>query len=89
MSDWYPGSNRWEQTGAYKVKHKFDRNGKCTDILMARYDLSDKEADRDHIHIYKIGESDQGAVFRDDQGKILNLTDFDIQLILSGARPLF
>jgi hypothetical protein len=35
MSSWYPGANSWEDKGSYKVKHKFDNNGKCTDILMA------------------------------------------------------
>jgi hypothetical protein len=89
MSNWYPGANSWENKGSYKVKHKFDSNGKCTDILMARSSLSDKEAEADHIHIYRVGETDQGATFRDKQSnRIYNLSDFDIQQILSGARPL-
>ncbi|MBZ8180668.1 hypothetical protein [Oscillatoria salina] len=89
MSNWYPGANRWENKGSYKVKYKLDSNGKCTDILMARSGLSDKEADNDHIHIYRVGETAQGTTFRDDQGKLENLSDYDIKQILSGARPLF
>jgi hypothetical protein len=52
MSDWYPSANSWDNKGSYKVKHKFV-NGKCTDILAARASLSDKQADDDHVHIYK------------------------------------
>jgi hypothetical protein len=89
MSDWYPSANSWEDKGSYKVKHKFDSNGKCTDILMARSSLSDRQADSDHIHIYKVGETGQGATFKDDQGRVFNLSDYDISQILSGARPLF
>jgi hypothetical protein len=90
MSSWYPGANSWEDKGSYKVKHKFDNNGKCTDILMARSSLSDREAESDHIHIYKIGETDQGATFRDNDGdRVFNLSDHDIQMILNGSRPLF
>lgn len=90
MSKWYPGANSWENKGSYKVKYKLDNNGKCTEILMARSSLTDKQADDDHIHIYKVGESDQGATFRDKQGKLkYTLSDYDIRQILSGARPLF
>ena len=89
MSNWYPGANSWENKGSYKVKHKFDNSGKCTDILMARANLSDREADSDHIHIYKVGETGQGATFKDDQGRVYNLSDHDIQMILNGSRPLF
>jgi hypothetical protein len=89
MSDWYPSANSWEDKGSYKVKHKFDSNGKCTDILMARSSLSDRQADSDHIHIYKVGETGQGTTFKDDQGRVFNLSDYDISQILSGARPLF
>lgn len=89
MSDYYPGSNQWEDKGSYQVKWKFDKNGKCTDILMARSGLSRKEADKEHIHIYKVGQTGQGSTFKDDQGRIYNLSDYDIQQILSGARPLF
>ena len=89
MSGYYPGSNSWEDKGSYQIKHKFDNNGKCTDILMARSGLSNKEADKEHIHIYRVGETGQGATFRDDQGRVYNLSDYDIQQILSGARPLW
>jgi hypothetical protein len=89
MSNWYPGANRWEGKDSYKVKHKFDSSGKCTDILMARSSLSDREADSDHVHIFKVGETRQGATFRDAQGRVFNLSDYDIQMILNGARPLF
>ncbi|MGL5060975.1 MAG: hypothetical protein ACRC62_13455 [Microcoleus sp.] len=89
MSKWYPGANSWENKGSYKVKYKFDNNGKCSDILMARSSLSDRQADNDHIHIYKVGETGQGATFRDEQGRVYNLSDYDIQQILSGARPLW
>jgi hypothetical protein len=89
MSDWYPGANSWEDKGSYQVKHKFDGAGKCTEILMARSGLSNREADADHIHIYKIGETEQGATFKDDQGRVSNLSDYDIQMILNGSRPLF
>lgn len=89
MSNLYPGANIWEDKGSYQVKHRFDNNGKCTDIFMARSGLTRKEADRDHIHIYKVGETGQGATFRDDQGRIYDLSDYDIKQILSGARPLW
>jgi hypothetical protein len=89
MSDYYPVANQWEDKGSYQVKWKFDNNGKCTDILMARSGLSRKDADREHIHIYKVGETGQGNTFKDAQGKIYHLSDYDIQKILSGARPLF
>jgi hypothetical protein len=89
MSDWYPSANSWEDKGSYKVKHKFDGSGKCSDILMARSSLSDRQADSDHIHIYKVGETGQGATFKDDQGRVFDLSDSDISQILSGARPLF
>ncbi len=89
MSRWYPGANKWENKKNCKIKYAFDNKGKCIEILLARAGLSDKEADSDHIHIYRIGENDQGATFRDQSGKILNLSDYDIQQILSGARPLF
>jgi len=89
MSDWYPSANSWEDKGSYQVKHKFDNNGKCTDILLARSGLSRREADSDHIHIFRVGETDQGARFKDNQGKVYNLSDYDIKQILSGARPLF
>ncbi|MEG4272281.1 MULTISPECIES: hypothetical protein [unclassified Microcoleus] len=89
MSKWYPGANSWENKGSYKVKYQFDNKGKCTDILMARSSLSDKQADKDHIHIYKVGETGQGATFRDEQGRVYDLSDYDIQQILSGARPLW
>lgn len=89
MSKWYPGANIWENKGSYKVKYTFDGNGKCTEILMARSSLTDKQADDEHIHIYRVGETDQGATFKDDQGRLLNLSDYDIQQILSGARPLW
>ncbi|WP_232731658.1 hypothetical protein [Kamptonema formosum] len=56
---------------------------------MARSSLTDKQADDDHIHIYKVGETGQGATFKDAQGRVLNLSDYDIQQILSGARPLW
>jgi hypothetical protein len=88
MSNYYPGSNSWEDKGSYQVKHKFDNSGKCTDILMARSGLTNREADSDHIHIYKVGETDQGATFKDDQGRVYDLSDHDISQILSGARPL-
>jgi len=89
MSNWYPSANSWEDKGSYQVKHKFDDHGKCTDILMARSGLSRREADDDHIHIYRVGETGQGTTFRDDQGKIYDLSDYDIQQILSGAKPLW
>lgn len=89
MSNWYPSANSWENKGSYKVKYKIDNNGKCTDILMARSSLSDRQADSEHIHIYRVGETGQGATFKDDQGRVLNLSDYDIRQILSGARPLF
>jgi hypothetical protein len=89
MSNWYPSANSWEDKGSYKVKHKFDGSGKSTDILMARSTLSDREADADHVHIYKVGETDQGTTFKDDQGRVSNLSDYDIQMILNGSRPLF
>jgi hypothetical protein len=89
MSNWYPGANTWEDQGSYQVKHRFDDNGKCTDILMARSGLSRREADDDHIHIYRVGETGQGATFRDDQGRVYDLSDYDIKQILSGARPLW
>lgn len=89
MSNWYRGANTWEDQGSYQVKHRFDDNGKCTDILMARSGLSRREADDDHIHIYRVGETGQGATFRDDQGRVYDLSDYDIQQILSGARPLW
>ncbi|MBD2178305.1 hypothetical protein H6F42_15410 [Pseudanabaena sp. FACHB-1998] len=88
MSDWYPSANSWDNKGSYKVKHKFV-NGKCTDILAARASLSDKQTDDDHVHIYRVGESGQGAVFKDEQGRVYNLSDHDIKMILSGSRPLF
>ncbi len=56
---------------------------------MARAHLSDREADSDHIHIYKVGGTGQGATFKDDQGRVYNLSDHDIQMILNGSRPLF
>lgn len=89
MSNLYPGANIWENKGSYQVKHRFDNNGKCTEIFMARSGLTSKEADKDHIHIYKVGETGQGATFRDDQGRIYDLSDYDIQQILSGSRPLW
>lgn len=89
MSNWYPSANSWEDKGSYQVKHKFDDNGKCTDILMARSGLSRREADDDHIHIYRVGETGQGTTFRDDQGRVYDLSDYDIRQILSGARPLW
>ena len=90
MSDWYPSANSWEDKGSYQVKHKFDNEGKCTDILMARSGLSNRETDSDHIHIYRVGTTEQGATFKDAQGKVeYILSDYDISQILSGARPLF
>jgi hypothetical protein len=89
MSNWYPSANSWENKGSYKVKHKFDNGGKCTDILMARAGLSDKEAEADHIHIFKVGDIDQGTTYKDDQGRVYDLSDHDIRQILAGARPLF
>ena len=89
MSNWYPGANKWENKSSYKIKYKFDSKGKCTDILMARSSLTDRQADSDHIHIYRVSQTGQGATFRDDQGRVLNLSDNDIKQILSGARPLF
>ncbi len=92
MSDWYPGANSWEDKGSYLVKHKIDSSGKCTDIMMARAGLSNREADNDHIHIYRVGETNQGARFKDADGRSsqeYSLSDYDIQQILAGARPLF
>jgi len=89
MSTWHPGANTWENKGSYKIKYKFDDRGKCTDILMAHASLSDRKADAEHIHIYKIGETNQGATFKDTQGRVLNLSDYDIKMILNGSRPLF
>lgn len=92
MSNWYPSANTWEDKGSYLVKHRFDSKGKCTDIMMARAGLTNKQADAEHIHIYRVGETDQGARFKDAQGrtdKEYSLSDHDIKLILSGARPLF
>jgi hypothetical protein len=89
MSNWYPGANVWEDKGSYLVKYKFDSSGKCTDIMYARAGLSNKEADEEHIHIWKVGETDQANRFRDADGIVWDLSDNDIQQILAGARPLF
>jgi hypothetical protein len=37
----------------------------------------------------RVGESGQGAVFKDGQGRVYNLSDHDIKMILNGSRPLF
>ncbi len=89
MSNYYPGANEWEDKGTYLVKHKFNSNGECTDILMARAGLTNREADAEHIHIWKVGTSEQGSRFKDANGKYYDLSDNDIRLILSGHQPLF
>ena len=55
MSSWYPGANVWEDHGIYLVKHKFNNNGECTDIMYARGGLTNRQADEDHIHIWRVG----------------------------------
>ena len=87
-SDWYPGANEWEDKGNYQIKYKF-KGTKCTDILMARAGLTRRQADQEHIHIWRLGEPGQGNRFKDSDGKVYDLSDNDIKQILSGYRPLF
>jgi hypothetical protein len=91
QSPWYPGPNKWENKGLYKIKYKLDPQSTfhVTDILMAKSSLSDKQAEKEHIHIFKVGESGQGAVFKDSSGKFYKLSDYDIKMILDGHRPLW
>lgn len=74
MSYWYLQCEQMGRQRFTKSNIRFDSNGKCTDILMARSSLSDKQTDSDPIHVYKVGETGQGATFKDDQGRVFNLS---------------
>ncbi len=88
-SNWYPGANTWENKGSYQVKYNFNEQGKCIEIMIAKPGLSKRLADKEHFHIFLTGP-DQGINFKDAQGRLKNLSDHDIKMILSGgARPLF
>ena len=60
---WYPSTNTWEDKGDYQIKYKWS-GGETTEILIARSGLSAREADAEHIHVYKIGKTDQGTTFK-------------------------
>ena len=85
---WYPSANTWEDHGYYHTKYKTDSDGNITDILYARAGLSRREADAEHIHIWKLGTSEQGNRFKDANGKYYNLSDHMIQMIINGNQPL-
>lgn len=85
---WYPGANSWEDKGDYQIKYKWS-NGETTEILIARSGLSAKEADKEHIHVYKVGTSEQGTTFKCSDGRFNNISDNDVQKILNGQFPIF
>ena len=85
---WYPSSNTWEDKDDYQIKYKFE-GGKATEILIARSGLTAKQADAEHIHVYKVGESSQGTTFKCSDGRFNDISDKDVQKILKGQFPIF
>lgn len=87
MAKWYP-SYGWETFPDYRLRYKWDSYDGYTDILIARAGLNDEQCDEDHIHIYQVNSDKTGITYRDSDGRIFNLSEHDIKMILAGHRPL-
>lgn len=85
---WYPSANTWYEYSDHQMKYQWDQYKGYTDILIARPGLTPKEADREHVHIWNLGDKDQANRYKDSNGKYYNLSDYEIQQILKGANPL-
>lgn len=85
---WYPSANTWYQYPDHQMKYQWDQYNGYTEMLIARAGLTAKEADKAHVHIFKLDQPQQECNYKDSNGRYHNIGDYEIQQILKGANPL-